>query len=534
MPSPQPLPPAPQLARLLESRQGTIVDAWAELMGRQADSPYAALPPDELREVARRSLDALAEALVAGSLGPLDSHIQATSLRRLRMGFSLGEIVEALLQAGPAALPALLDATELPAAQMIGLFDTYLHRAVGRFIASYGELAARDVREQQQRTSLILEATQAAASTLRLDEVLARIADTIAAALAVPDCAIYLLDEGGGTLAPRFPTSYPDPQRLSAFLRHELDPVAAPLIREAVQRQQPAVCADVSREPQLDQALAAELGVVALLVLPLVAGEHVLGVAIAAAGEPRAFAAPEVALAQGIATSGAMAVDNVRLFEETRRRLAESERLRQQVEQLAIVAERQRLSRDLHDSVAQSLYSLTLYTEAASGALDDGDLATAAAHMGEVATITRDVLGEMRLLIYNLRAPALDDEGLVGALQGRLDAVEARAALRADLSAEGEDRLAPTARQELYFIAQEALNNVVKHARAEHVRVRLRFGQTTLLRDRRRRGRLRSGGPAPGRPGPARHGRARPASRRRAQRLERARPGHAYRGGGAP
>ncbi|NTV61994.1 MAG: GAF domain-containing sensor histidine kinase, partial [Oscillochloris sp.] len=374
-----------------------------------------------------------------------------------------------------------LSPSAFPAEQAIGLFDAYQHRAIGYFVASYSELTARDVREQQQRTSLILEATQTAASTLRLDQVLERIAHTIASALAVPDCGIYLLDTPDGTLAPRFPTTYPDPQRLSAFLRHALDPLAAPLIREAIECQHPVVCPDVSELPHLDTVLAAELGVVALVVLPLVAGDHVLGVAIAAAGEPRSFEPPEITLALGIATSGALAVDNVRLFSETRRRLAESERWRQQVEQLAIIAERQRLSRDLHDSLAQSLYSLTLYTEAAAGALADNDPATATAHMVEVGKIARDVLGEMRLLIYNLRSPALDSEGLVAAIQGRLDAVEARTALRANLAAEGEDHLAPALRQELYFIAQEALNNVLKHARATHLRVKLHFGAATLL-----------------------------------------------------
>ncbi|NTU85488.1 MAG: GAF domain-containing sensor histidine kinase [Chloroflexales bacterium] len=476
------LPPAPALARLLVMRQEAVVSAWAELVRQQPDTNYATLPLAEMLDTGRRSLAALAKAIDAGSLPLLDSYLHTIGPRRLQMGFSGGEIVEALLQTRAAALPSLLEgAPDLPAEQAVTLFDAYLHRAIGRFTTGYGELAAREVREQQQRTSLILEATQAAASALRLDEVLARIANTIAAAIHVPDCGIYLLDKGEGTLAPRFPTSAPDQHRLTAFLRHALDPLADPLIREAVECQRPVACSDVGRKPQVNHALAAELGVVAMLVLPLVANERVLGVAIAAAGEPHEFAAPEIELAWGIATSGALAVENVRLFEETRRRLAESQSLHRQVEQLAIVAERQRLSRDLHDSVAQSLYSLTLYAEAASGALADGEPATAAAHMGEVGAIARDLLGEMRLLIYNLRSPILDAEGLVGALQSRLDSVEAHAALQAELSAQGEDQLSPEVRQELYYIAQEALNNVIKHAHAARVRVRLRFGPMTLL-----------------------------------------------------
>jgi signal transduction histidine kinase len=85
----------------------------------------------------------------------------------------------------------------------------------------------------------------------------------------------------------------------------------------------------------------------------------------------------------------------------------------------------------------------------------------------------------MRLLIFNLRPPVLEREGLVGALQARLDAVEARAALQTALRFEGDEQLPLPLKEALYHIAQEALNNVLKHAQAQHVTVRLTFGETT-------------------------------------------------------
>ncbi|NTV63811.1 MAG: hypothetical protein HGA65_09780, partial [Oscillochloris sp.] len=148
MPASQILPPAPQLADLLAAHRDVIIEAWLGLIRRRPDSPYAALAPQELRAAADGALAAMLESLLSGSPHPLDSHLQLVGLRRLQMGFSLGEIIDALLQAGPAALPVLLSPSAFPAEQAIGLFDAYQHRAIGYFVASYSELTARDVREQ--------------------------------------------------------------------------------------------------------------------------------------------------------------------------------------------------------------------------------------------------------------------------------------------------------------------------------------------------------------------------------------------------
>ncbi|NLG85181.1 MAG: sensor histidine kinase [Firmicutes bacterium] len=140
---------------------------------------------------------------------------------------------------------------------------------------------------------------------------------------------------------------------------------------------------------------------------------------------------------------------------------------------LAVMEERNRLARDLHDSLTQAIYSLNLYGEAAGRLLAAGEVQTAAAHLAEIRAAARQALREMRLLVFALRPPALEQEGLVVALGARLEAVEARAGIRAELKAEGIDRLAPAVEEGLYRIAQEALNNILKHAQATQVTVRL-------------------------------------------------------------
>jgi signal transduction histidine kinase len=162
-----------------------------------------------------------------------------------------------------------------------------------------------------------------------------------------------------------------------------------------------------------------------------------------------------------------------RVLVRQERLVAENARLHERARQVAVLQERQRLARELHDSVTQALYGVSLYAEAASRALTAGDTAPVASSLREIRETIQEALGEMRLLLFELRPPLLEERGLFGALQSRLGAVESRAGLVTELRGEGAERLAPEMEQELYRLAQEALNNVLKHAHARHVAIRL-------------------------------------------------------------
>jgi signal transduction histidine kinase len=153
--------------------------------------------------------------------------------------------------------------------------------------------------------------------------------------------------------------------------------------------------------------------------------------------------------------------------------VVESHRLRQVAEQAAIMEERQRLARDLHDSVTQSLYSLTLLAETGRRSAIAGDLESVVGYLERLGEVAQQSLKEMRLLVYELRPLALEREGLVGALQQRLDTVEGRAGVETRLLVEEEIELAAPVEEALYRIALEALNNALKHAAATSVTVRI-------------------------------------------------------------
>lgn len=141
----------------------------------------------------------------------------------------------------------------------------------------------------------------------------------------------------------------------------------------------------------------------------------------------------------------------------------------------AVMEERSRLARELHDSVSQSLYSLTLFAETGRQLVEKGDLENLRHCFTEIVSSSQVILKEMRLLMFDLRPAALEEEGLLGALRKRLDSVEQRSGVKAVLNIKGEAKLAPAIEEGIYRIAQEALNNSLKYSSASKVVISIEF-----------------------------------------------------------
>jgi signal transduction histidine kinase len=144
-----------------------------------------------------------------------------------------------------------------------------------------------------------------------------------------------------------------------------------------------------------------------------------------------------------------------------------------QAEELAVANERNRMARDLHDSVAQTLYGLTLQAEAASRQLAAGELMVVDEYLHQIGQSAQQTLDETRLLIFELRPQILEQSGLAAALKARLEAVEARSRKEIIDRVEAVGRLPSQMENNLYRIALEALNNSLIHSQASQVRVTL-------------------------------------------------------------
>jgi signal transduction histidine kinase len=151
----------------------------------------------------------------------------------------------------------------------------------------------------------------------------------------------------------------------------------------------------------------------------------------------------------------------------------ESSDLRRQSRQTAVLAERERIARDLHDIVTQSLYSLVNFAEAARETARMGEMDEVQRIVQSIMHTAHQALGELRVLLYDLRSDVLANKGLQKALDERLATVERRAGLATQLTVEGSNHLSPTLEDVLYRVALEALNNTFRHANAQSVAVDL-------------------------------------------------------------
>jgi signal transduction histidine kinase len=200
--------------------------------------------------------------------------------------------------------------------------------------------------------------------------------------------------------------------------------------------------------------------------VPLAIHERSIGWLSLEDRHPGVYTARHAALAQTVANQAAVAIENARLYEQAQR--------------LAVLDERQRLARELHDSVSQALYGIGLGAHTARTLLDR-DPSKVAEPLDYVLSLADAGLAEMRALIFELRPDALEKEGLVAALTRQAAALRARHSLEVHTQFMDEPTLSLEAKEALYRIAQESLNNIAKHAQASQVDIRLAPGDGAVV-----------------------------------------------------
>lgn len=200
-------------------------------------------------------------------------------------------------------------------------------------------------------------------------------------------------------------------------------------------------------------------GTLSELTVPIKVKGKVIGILDVQSQSLNAFDESDLIVLQSLADQTAIAIENARLYK--------------QAQQLAVVQERNRLARELHDSVTQALYGITLHAEAAYRQLEAANTELVNEQLVELRGTAQEALREMRLLIFELRPSVVDIQGLVPALRARLEAVEERAGMRVDMNLDEDLELSEHVQDGLYRIAQEALNNALKHAMANQIELNL-------------------------------------------------------------
>ncbi|MBI5565403.1 MAG: HAMP domain-containing protein, partial [Chloroflexi bacterium] len=305
-----------------------------------------------------------------------------------------------------------------------------------------GRLEQR-VADRTRDLTVLYEVTSAANRVVGLDELLGEIMSLTLPALNSTAGSIHLREDATA------------PLRLVARQGAGTLPPALEIFTQVMDRHEALFIPDVAADSRVKWADLPDEAV-RLVLAPLATADQILGVLSVARVGGALFNVEEIALLTSIAEQVGVIVTNARLREQT-----------------ALLEERQRIARDLHDSVTQSLYGLVTLTEAGQLDLQTRDLAAIGQTFDRLGETARQSLKELRLFIYQLNPPILEDEGLIGALHLRLATVEGRSDVQVRLLADETIHLPLPVETELYHIANEALNNILKHARARSITVYL-------------------------------------------------------------
>jgi len=231
------------------------------------------------------------------------------------------------------------------------------------------------------------------------------------------------------------------------------------LLSAMLERPQPHRTSDISKDPRFEWWPAAHPRMTSFLGVPILSAGEVVGAFYLTdkigADE---FSDQDQELIELFAAHAAVAIATARVHERSR--------------ELSVVEERNRLARDLHDAVSQTLFSLTLTAEAASELLDR-DTEAARAQLAEVRRLAAEAREEMRSLVFQLRPADLEADGLVATLRKHVDVLGRVHAADVELTVRGQTEPDAPVQRELYRIAQEALQNALKHSGAGRIGVEL-------------------------------------------------------------
>jgi len=317
---------------------------------------------------------------------------------------------------------------------------------------SYSQLEQR-VAERTHELESLYRADEELYRHLELEQVLQALVNVALDVLQADKSAILVLDRSVGRLVVRAANGF-SPETLDKM---SFDPGEG-LVGQVVVTGEPAIVEDTWDAPHISERITDPEGIRSFMHVPIKTGGQIFGVFNVNYHRPRAFGETEQRLLIALAQRASLAIENAQLYE--------------QAQYLATVEERQRLARELHDAVTQSLFSASLIAEVLNR-LWEKNPEEGKRRLDELRQLTRGALAEMRTLLLELRPTALMEAEVTELFRHLCDSFSGRALVQVDCSLDIECDLPADIKIAFYRIAQEALNNIAKHAQASRVEMSL-------------------------------------------------------------
>ena len=334
------------------------------------------------------------------------------------------------------------------------------------------------VKQRTKELSLLLEVSHAVASTLELQPLLCTILEQLKTVIDYSE-AVLISIQDGKMIPLDHRGTYSQAQKKYLIKLFE----QGTFYQQILQQREAVIVDDFHTKPLFFEAYEHLPGehieilinnVRSWMGIPLVIGDRVIGVLSVSHNLPNFYKSQHASLAFALANQAAIALENARLYQQART--------------LAAMQERQRLARELHDSVSQELYGISLNAQNARETLETHPEEAAQA-IEMIAQHAETGTDEMRELLFELRPESLQNVGLIGALSRQVAKLRANYRLIVQTSFSEEPEISVEKKHALYRIAQEALHNVARHARASTVMLRMVLEGRFLLLEVRDDGR---------------------------------------------
>lgn len=328
-------------------------------------------------------------------------------------------------------------------------------------VAAQQDLEQR-VEERTRELSTLLDISHNLASTLDLEPLLDLILDQLGSVVRYDAASIMILNQDTLRIM-----AYRGPIAREEALQIRFSIQEARANREVIQKREPVIIEDIRGEGELAHAIRETAGnelettynyLRCWIGVPLIVKDQVVGMLTLDHQTPGYYGSSRAELAMAFASQAAVAIENARLYQQTA--------------QAAITQERNRLARDLHDAVTQTLFSASLIADVLPK-LWERKPEVGKQKLEELRMLTRGALSEMRTLLLELRPTVLVEMDLGDLIRHLVNAFSGRTRIPVKMTLDGQDDLLPDVKDVFYRVAQEALNNINKHAEASQVSVNL-------------------------------------------------------------
>lgn len=315
------------------------------------------------------------------------------------------------------------------------------------------KLAEEVEREQRAFTDALIASTTVFNSTLNLDKLINLILINVGKVVPHDDSDIWLFDKSLKNVHPALRKDMDGKVLLTSSVMLPVEAIS--IFKTIIETREPVYLPEI--QPDSFPIPSRNTNSRSCICTPVIFGDYLLGFLVLNSSKKDFYTPIQIQRLQAFANQAGVAIRNAQLYS--------------QAQEAAALEERQRLARDMHDVISQTLFSATIKAEALPYLMDSESPEKIKDSLLELHKLTRGALAEMRTMLMELRPNTIVNTDLKNLLTQMVEGLAGRTTAKIELSTEGMGLLPPEVQTAFFRITQESINNILKHSKADHVRI---------------------------------------------------------------